>query len=282
MAEEEKPGLENLIEETEETTEEPTEDAAVEEEKADEFSPKFTQLNAKDKEEYLSKLEDAYLNSSKEAQRIRGELTEREQELQVLAKIVGSDPDLKEKMAKKLYDEGYEDPFSDGITKASLAQVMREVLADELPKRIQEVPAIKRLEEDKTQADRAVYDAFVNLHPEIVTDPEIGLQFEEAVGAQFRILNKKGQKPEIKTVMEGAWKMIGGKVTSEEEAELEGMKKMALKESSSMSGISTGTTKSTGKRSLTPEEERIAKAFGMNPEEYLEGKKLKEEAEKEL
>ena len=280
MDPEEKPVLENPVEETEETTDEPVEDATGEETETSEFQPKFTQLQAKDKEEYLLKLEDAYLNSSKEAQRIKGELTEREQELQVLAKIVGSDPDLKTKMAAKLYDEGYDDPFADGISKASIAQVMREVIAEELPKQMQNVPALKRLEEDKQQADRQVYDAFVNIHPEIVTDPDLGLQFEEAVGAQFRIMDKKGMKPDIKSVMEGAWKMVGGTVTSSEEAELEGMAKMAQKEASSMSGITTGgASKSTGKRTLTPQEESIAKMMNLTPEQYLEGKKLAAESE---
>ena len=279
MAKEEKPVEENLPEETEETTDDvevtdtPTEDES-------EFQPKFTQLQAKDKEEYLSKLEDAYLNSSQEGQRLKGELTEREQELQVLAKIVGSDPELKSKMASKLYDEGYDDPFADGISKASIAQVMREVIAEELPKQMQNVPALKRLEEDKRQADKQVYDAFVSLHPEIVTDSDLGLQFEEAVGAQFRILDKQGKKPDIKSVMEGAWKMVGGTVTSSEEAELEGMAKMAQKEASSTSGMSSGAGKSSGnKRTLTPQEESIAKMMNLTPEQYLEGKKLAAESE---
>ena len=278
MAKEEKPVEENLPEETEETTE-----PEVVETEEPEFAPKFTQLQAKDKEEYLTKLEDAYLNSSKEAQRIKGELTEREQELQVLSKIVGSDPELKSKMAAKLYDEGYEDPFAEGISKASLAQVMREVIAEELPKQLQQTPALKRLEEDKLQADREVYNAFVEKHPEIVTDPNLGIQFEESVAAQFRILDKQGKKPDIATVMNGAWKMVGGSVNSEEEAELEGMTKMAQKEASSMSSISTGgVSKSAGKRVLTPEEERIAKAFGMKPEDYLAGKKIKEEEDETI
>jgi hypothetical protein len=275
MEPEEKLESEKPIEETEET------EASVETTETEkEFQPKFTQLQAKDKEEYLTKLEAAYLNSSQEGQKLRGELTEREQELQVLAKIVGSDPDLKDKMARKLYDEGYDDPFSDGISKATLTQAMREVLAEELPKQMQNVPAIKRLEEDKQQADKAVYDAFVNLHPEIVTDQNLGLEFEEAVGAQFRILDKKGKKPDIKSVMEGAWKMVGGTVTSTEEAELEGMTKMAQKEASTMSGVSGGAGKTSGnKRTLTPQEESIAKMMSLTPEQYLEGKKLVEESE---
>lgn len=283
MATEENPTEENPTEETEETTEseETSQEESTEEEKTEEFSPKFTQLNAKDKEEYLQKLEDAYLNSSQEGQRLKGELTEREQELQVLSKIVNSDPKLKDAMASKLYDEGYDDPFSDGVSKASIAQVMKEVLAEELPKQIQQTPALQRLEEDRKMADKEVYDKFVSQHPEVVTDPNLQLQFEEAVGAQFRISEKQGKKPVISEVLNGAWKMVGGSVTSTEEAELEGMAKMAQKESSSMSSISTGGSagKSSGKRTLSPEEERIAKAFGMTPEEYVEGKKIKEEQE---
>jgi hypothetical protein len=288
MAKEEKPTEEKPTEETEATTTESEETPVSEEvepagEETSDFTPKFTQLQAKDKEEYLTKLEDAYLNSSKEAQRIKGELTDREQELQVLAKIVGSDPALKESMAKKLYDEGYDDPFSEGITVASLTKVMRQVLAEELPKQIQQTPALQRLEEDKKQADREVYNAFIEKHPDIVTNPDLSLEFEEAIGAQFRILEKQGKKPDITTVMEKAWKMVGGSETSTEDAELEGMTKMAQKEASSMGSISTGgASKSTGKRILSPEEQRIAKMMGMTDEAYLEGKKLAEKQEEEI
>jgi len=242
----------------EETTEEQTE------EKGQEEQPKFrfTQFQADTADEYTKKLEDAYLNSSQEGQRLSRELGESKKEMEVIQKIVQADPTLKQAFGEHLYGDNYDESTRPALSAAEIRQVIREELGQH--------PALAGIENERKNRDRETYQKFVEAHPEVETNPQLSQELETYFGALAQAEITKGNTPNFEQTLKKAWKVVSG------DGELEGMKKVIQKESASM-----GTTSQEGKpasgKTLTPQEKAIAQAFGLSDDDYLTGKKLSQE-----
>jgi hypothetical protein len=241
-----------------EQTVEVTEDDGQTEETA--FDMKFKQFQAQNAEEYARKLEEAYLNSSQEGQRLNKELSDREKELEVIQKIVQSNPDLKQGFADSLGGD-YNSPAED-LT----AQQIRQIIREELGKN----PALSHAEEQRKSQDKAIYDEFVQEHPEVETNPQLAEELETYFGALAQAEANKGKTVDFKSTLFKAWKVVSG------EQELAGMKKVIQKESAAM-GSAPSEGKAKAGQSLSEAERKIAQAFGLSDEDYHAGKKLSQE-----
>jgi len=252
---------------TEETKVEETEkeEEVKEDSKEEGFKGKFDQFTAKNVDEYLNKIEDAYLNSTHEGQRLNRELKETQAEMETISKVINADPNLKSAFAEKLYGTGYSDDDS-GITPAQVA-IIKAAVAEA----VGNTPALKSMEQDRTEKDRQVYVDFLEKHQELNTNPEMVAELEEYFGVIANATAQKGDIVDFKKTLYKAWNVVSGG------NELDGMKKVYQKENASISS-SSSEGKSSPTRTLTPAEKSLAEAFGLSEKDYLEGKKLSEES----
>ena len=264
MAEEEK-NLEQKEEEIqpdENQVSEPAEEAPAEKTEGDEgYQGRFNQFKAQNADEYIQMVEDAYLNSSQEGQRLKKDLTAKEQEMEVISKVIQADPDMKKAFADKLYDGDY-----DQDDKTQILGLMRQVVREELGQN----PVLKRGEDERKAKDKETYDALVKEHPEIETNPKIAEELEVTFGTLAALEQKKNGTVDFEKTLKKAFGIVS------EDKELEGMKKVYQKENA-QSGSQPSEGKPAG-RALTELERTIAKNMGLTDEQYLDGKKQQEEA----
>jgi len=275
---EEKTDLKSEIKRAGEASENPPEvkpeEKLKEGEKKEDFKPKYPHLWTGDIKSYNQRLEEAYNASSTEGQKLNDQLTKSEKEKEIIAQIVQSDPELKNKFAEKLYDGGYKEPILDesgNLNKGALGEVVRMVLREELPAALQKNPALKTITGDKEQKDREVLEQFGEAHPEIQTNPELQENLDLAFGVVAQKAAKKGQSLEMKDLLNKAWELISG----EKSEDLKEKTRSLQKENASMSSSSSEAPKtSSSKTELTPAEKGIAEKLGLSDKAYLEGKNL--------
>ena len=255
--------------EDKQTTETPEktegEQTEVKEEKEDSqeevFTGKLNQFTAKSADEYIKKIEDAYLNSSTEGQRLNRELKDKQSEMEVISKVINADPSLKTAFADKLYGAGYDNDDS-GFTPAQVA-----VIKQAVQEAVGNVPAIKNIDADRTEKDREVYTKFLQGHPELNTNPQMVAELEEYFGVIANATAQKGELVNFEKTLSKAWNVVSGGDS------LDTAKKIYQKDAASMaSTASEGNSKSP--RSLSPQEKRLAEAFGLSDKDYLEGQEL--------
>jgi hypothetical protein len=237
------------------------------------FQKRYPQFQGDTPDAYLKQLEDAYYNSSIEGQRLAATVKERDAEMQVIQKLVQDDPALKKIYTDRLYGGPAEDEFMlDELSPKKLKQIMREVVQEEIPKAVSNIPAIKNMEVEKEGKDRAAYQQFESEHPEILTNPALARDLQDTFGALAAMEARNGRVPEFTSTLLKAWNAVAGSTMAEG-----AWKAQAQKESASMSGTSSGTGKSSEKRSLTPAEREVAKKLNLTDAAYLEGKELQKE-----
>lgn len=250
-----------------------------EEEKQEEFKPKYSQFWDGDVDNYYQRLEKAYGESSQEGQRLAHELTEKEKEMEVVKKIVQSDEALKEKFTEKIYNTGYEGRYEDEeLTPNTIARIVdektRAILREELPQVLKQNPVLASIETEKTAKEMGIVKRFEQEHPEINTNPQVANDLETAFGVLAKMSAQKGEMFDFEKTLNKAWRIIN----SGNEAELEEMKKESQREQASMSSVTSTQPATSSKKELTIYEKEIASKLGLTNEQYLEGKKLSEEA----
>jgi hypothetical protein len=263
---EDKESLESIMEKqetesTEETTVTEPETSSEEQEGQEEgFKGKFSHIKAKSAEEYAKKIEELYSASSQEGRRLDKELKDKQKEIEIISKVVQENPELREQFANTLYSGDYDAKGSE-LTPAQIRQIIREELGSN--------PQLKRQEEDRRAKDLETYQKFLSEHPEIDQSKEEELG--EYFGALAQAEVDKGRVPDFEKTLRKAYKVIS------DDGELEGMKKVMQKESAAQSS-STPDGAPKGARALSPQERSVAQALGLTDEQYLDGKKLSEEA----
>lgn len=235
------------------------------------YEGRFSQFKADNLETYNKLVEDAYLSSSKEGQRLSGELSEKEKEMEVMKKIVQSDPELKGRIQEKLYGTGYEDKYEgEEVTPTMIRQIIRE----ENEAALKQNPVLQSMDNEKVAREKAIVEKFEKEHPEINTNPQLASDLEIAFGALARMSAQKQEVFDFEKTLQKAWSIVTGSQNTDRE--LEGMKKVIQKESASMTSTSSSPEPSKTKKELTEAEKEIASKLGLSEEEYLEGKKLQE------
>ncbi len=268
---EEKQTTESSTSSEEKTVEEEKEEEKKEEEKG--YQGRFTQFQSDSQDAYLKQLEQAYAESSKEGQRLSGELSEREKEIEVVTKIVRTDPELKDKFKEKIYDTGYQDRYEgEELTPTLVRQIIRE----ENQVALKENPTLQSIDQEKMAQNKKIVEEFEIEHPELSTNPRLASDLEIAFGALTRMALQKGESFDFKKTLFKAWDIVtGGK---SEKSELEGMTKVIKKEEATMTSTSSERESSTSKKELSAAEKEIAAKMGLSEEQYSEGKKIQEES----
>jgi len=195
----------------------------------------------------LKKYEEGYINSSKEAVRLNGELkaaleahTESQNNFANLAQAIKkNDPEL----AKKLFD---------GDT---LKELERKPAAD-APKD----PFTRDYEAKLRKQSKAEYDQFIELNPEAVTDPSKA----EKIGAYLKLYGEwykeqnDGEIPSMKEALEATYRHFGWDVAKEKK------EKVATAAKKTAANRSSGGGKKVAKKSEVSKMEAVfAKKLGV-------------------
>lgn len=211
------------------------------------YKPRLKQFFDKDGKPDLKKLEDGYVNSSKEAVRLNSELkatkdalTESNGNFANLAKAIKkNDPDL----AKKIFD---------GDTLKELDKKADTPAAKD--------PFTRDYEAKVRKQNRQEYDDFVEQNPEAVTDPDkadkIG-KFLKRFGRDYQEDND-GEFPSMKEALEAAYRYYGWDV---QKAKTEKVRSAAKKTAANRS--SGGGKKVAKKSEVTKMEGYFAKKLGV-------------------
>lgn len=247
--------------------------------------PKEPEKKESDKNQPLPPIEgyvpkDLYEQSSREAVRLAKEIEDKKKEMEVIQKIVGANPQLKEGFDNAIKTGDYKiDVVNDDgtLNKEVLVQAQIEAM-QRLGVVTKDDPAIQSIGAEKQAKDNAVWAEFAKKHPAIEADPRFQTEFQTMFRTQCQIAKGRGEEVGVTpTILARTWTALTGETISAEDAELKGMEKMANKQEGSQSS-STGGTGSTKKGTLTDAERRVARAMNLSDEQYLEGKKLSEEA----
>jgi len=261
-------------EKPEETEEEPQKESETEKPKPSRYSAK--QFGVAD-EDYVPTLEEKYYNSSQEAVRLAKELEEKNKDFEVVQKIVNTNPALKQEFMSTMQTGDYKADIinDDGtLNKGVLIEAVKEaMLASGVVTK--DDPALQSIRTKEEEENKSIFEEFAKVHPEIKTNPQLQSDFQEMFQTQIRLAAKRGEKTGVTpALLARTWTAL---TLESSDAELEGMAKMAQKQEASQSS-STGGTGSTKKGILTETERRVAEMMNMSEADYLEGKKLSEEA----
>ncbi len=263
--------------ETEETEEESEETEETSETEKPKPYGRYTQFGAASVDEYVPKLEEGYAQSSQEAIRLAKALAEKNKDFEVVQKIVNANPALKQEFMNTMQTGDYKADIinDDGtLNKGVLVEAVKEaMIASGVVTK--DDPALQSIRTKEESANKEVFDEFAKVHPEIKTNPQLQEDFQEMFQTQVRLAAKRGEETGVTpALLAKTWTAL---TLESGDAELEGMAKMAQKQEASQSS-STGGTGSTKTGTLTDSERRIAQAMNMTDKDYLEGKKLSEEA----
>lgn len=212
------------------------------EDKTDEdstFTKRYTQFKGDSPEEYAKNLEEAYHNSSAEAVRLSREVKEMKTRLDTIAGQVANNPELAEKLNQT--------PASDAIAS----------------------PAVAWAEEKLNEEIKKDYADFVDLHPEIETDPTLGEKMEKAISSVIQVTyDTENRRAPLREAMEKAW-IILGKDKEDNQEKLD----MAVKDQASMNKTTPATAKPKPKSEFTPAQLEMAKKLGLTEEQLRENVK---------
>lgn len=166
-----------------EKSEEKSEDGdKTEEETKAEFKKRFTQLKGETPEEYLKNLEDAYANSSTEGQRLSQRVLEAERKFDQVATLVANDPEFAEKITTAT-DEKAPAPIID--------------------------PAVQWARQEMEKEFQRDYNAFAELHPEIVSDTELYNSVVQELDVISAAHEARGAKLTMAEGLRKAWISLG-------------------------------------------------------------------------
>lgn len=193
----------------------------------------------------VEEFEDSYSESFKESKR-----------------LVSRIQDLEEKL------KGIEDSDDEKAPKTSESKALEEKIS-QLESRLS-AQELSRNAEDERQ-----YNEFVEQHAELKDLKEDDPLIEELV-EELRFVAQKAQKKGRHLSMnEGltqAWKRVNSQKDNQE-SELEGAKKVVAKDLAAAPAPSGAPSQKSSTTSLTEDEKRIAKMYGLTNEQYLESKK---------
>lgn len=200
--------------ESDESDSEDDEDESDEDEESEDFKQRFTQFKGEDLPQYTKKLEDGYLESSKEAVKLAKENKTLQETIDRVNQLVATNPDL-----AKALQEG----TSELTGKPADSTVVRD-------------PAVLWAESEMKRVQKAEYDKFVSVHPEIESDPKLASDLDAKLKVVADVVwNQEKRQIGLGEALETSWKLLGMDDTKEKIS-------MAAKETGSQ-GKSSGTKK---------------------------------------
>lgn len=198
------------------------------------FQKRFTQFKGETLEEYLSQVEDAYLATSKEGERIHLAQKELQGKYDTIVSIIAKDPE----MAKKINEA-----TGDNATPPTVD------------------PALAYARDNMQKQMETDYNAFVDAHPELESDPQLRQEMLDVVTQFGAIAAQKGEVLSMADGLRKAWAYLGK--DDNEEKVVSKAKEQAGKPK----------TQSTNKKSapktpqFTDDQLAVAKKMGVTPEQ---------------
>lgn len=171
---------------SDDSEEEDSNDDEDEDDSETSFNKRYTQLKGDTPEEYISSLETAYKESSTEAVRLKHELDAAKKKDDKIAALLANHPEIAEELEKE-------------TPGASLN------------------PALLHAEEQLQKQMKSEYQAFVDEHPELETDPEL----QKSVLGQMTIYadtvrQTQRRQPSMKESLRFAWASLGREDSKQE------------------------------------------------------------------
>ena len=209
----------------------------------DEYKPRLTQYLDSEGKTDLKKLEDAYINSSKEAVNLNNRLKELEGQNKQILDAIARDPEIAKKL---LGEQGAED----------LKQSRQ---PDNTPKD----PYTRHIQSQITRKQKEQYDEFVEHHPEAVSDPDRAEKISwylSTFGPAH--LERTGEIAEMKDMLTAAYRHFGWDL-ADEKAE-----KLAAATKSAASTTPTPKAKKPApKQQFTKEQVEMARKLGYSTDD---------------
>lgn len=231
--------LENEDPEQEEESEEESEEEKTEEEEESKFEKRFSQIKGDTPEEYAKNLEEAYRNSSTEAQRINGELKDAKKELDKIGEVIANNPEL----AKQL---------NDALGGVEVAQK-------------REDPAIEYARSEMKKKLDGEYNAFVDVHPEMATDDDLREEVLKELSLLADAAAAGGRTLGMEEGLKKAWISLGYDAADSKEHTITKAKEQAAKP-----GTPAKTKKANTKAQFTDEQIAMAKRYNITPEQLAQ------------
>lgn len=213
---------------TEDTdTKEDSQDDTEEEADSDEFTPRFTQFKADTLDDYATKLETAYANSSTESQRLASELKEAQAKLSAINAAAQADPTLAQSID-------------------TISQVTGPLN-----------PALAKVQQDYERQQEADFNTFLASNPEVTTDPALSDKLLRTLPAVAKaVWETEKRQVDMKEALTMASTILGiGKDTKDDVNQ-------AVKSSASMSKT-TSKKKESSRSNLTEAQLTVAKRMGL-------------------
>jgi hypothetical protein len=208
-------------------------DESETEDDEDKFEKRFTQFKGETFEEYTPQLEKAYGEALAEMTRQKQANKQTQAQIDAVRAAVAKDADFAKKLDELMGDEA------------------QEVTVD---------PALLEIRQNREAQMDKDYKAFVDLHPEMESDPQLQeevLSVLEDFGAQAR---KRGKILTMAEALRKSWLYLGKDDTTEKVA-------IKAKEVAAKSKTGNSAKKSAKKQDFTEEQLRIAKKWNLTPEQ---------------
>lgn len=202
------------------------------------FQKRFTQLKGETPDEYLKNLEEAYANSSTEGQRNAKRATDAETKFQQVAQLVATDPEFAAKL-NGATDENAPKPILD--------------------------PALQWAKNQMEEGYKKDYTAFADLHPEIVSDPDLYGKVVSELDIIAAAHEARGSKLTMAEGLRKAWISLGLDESDKKENVMN-----EIKDQASASSTQSSTKKPQDKQSFTPEQIAVAAKMGLTPKQLAE------------
>lgn len=232
-------GEEAEDQEQEETENEEGVKPKPEEEEELKFQKRFTQIKGDTPEEYAVNLEEAYRNSSTEGQRNAQELKEAKAELDKIGAVIAKNPEL----AKSLNDA-----LDGGIVP-----------------QVREDPAIEFARSEMKKKLDSEYNAFTDLHPEMVTDEDLRSKVLQELSHFADVSAARDETLGMEEGLKKAWISLGYDIEDSKEDKINKAKEQAAKP-----GTPGKTKKPKTSTGFSDEQIALAKKFNITPEQLAQ------------
>lgn len=212
-----------------------SDDAETEDEEKTEFKKRFTQIKGDTPDEYIPNLEEAYRNSSTEAQRLAKETKDLQKRVDQIGALVAKNPEL--------------------------AKALEEGTAEGAPSPIVD-PALQYAREQMQQTFEREYKEFTDLHPELDTDDELKEKVIEEMQILADVYDRRGQRLSMAEGLKKAWISLGLDADDSKEKAAQQAKQQAAKPNTQ--GKAKSTTKAP---EFTEAQIAMAKKFNLTVED---------------
>lgn len=209
-------------------------DAETEEDDKPEFKKRFTQFKGETYEAYVPELEKAHAHLIGELTRVKQGDKDKQGKIDAVMAAAAKDPEFAKKLDELMGEEA------------------EQVTVD---------PALLKARQDMEEQMTKDYNAFVDLHPELETDPILSKEVFEYIEELGALSRKKGKIMSMKSALTKAWALARPDDDDQEKVVVK------AKEVAAKAKTGSSAKKPVKKSGFTEEQIRVAKKWGLTPEQ---------------